>query len=54
MSTQWHPILFTVKVKIANDELLFETKTLNEWCLNKLILSVVAMLLQAAIWLLIH
>jgi len=32
VSTQWHPILFTVKVKISNDELLFETETLNEWC----------------------
>ena len=34
VSTQWHPILFTVKVKIANVKLLFETKTLKEWCLK--------------------
>ena len=37
MSTQWHTILFTVIVKIANDELLFGTKTLNEWCLKETI-----------------
>jgi len=29
MNTQWDPISFTVKVKIAYDELFFETKTLK-------------------------
>ena len=29
LSTQWDPISFTVKVKTAYDELLFEPKTLK-------------------------
>ena len=29
VNTQWDPISFTVKVKLAYDELLFETKTLK-------------------------
>ena len=29
VSAQWNPILFTVKVKMAYDELLFETKILK-------------------------
>jgi len=30
LSTQWDPILFTVKVKIAYDKTLIGTKTLKE------------------------
>ena len=30
VSTEWDPISFTVKAKIAYDELLFETKTLKQ------------------------
>jgi hypothetical protein len=30
--TQWDPISFTVKVKLANDELLFETETKTKFC----------------------